>query len=179
MRSTSMPARAPAPARAVSTVYGAALVAVLGACHPAPAAQEPEPEPAPAAPSPTVAATLGSIERLDPGLDELVSASARIEVLAEGFKWAEGPVWFEGQLLFSDVPRNRILSWRQGSEATVYLEPSGYTGATARGGEPGSNGLALDGSGRLVLCQHGDRRIVRLEALGKFVTLAARYHGKR
>ena len=66
-----------------------------------------------------------------------------------------------------------------GQRVSVFLKPSGYTGTTPRGGEPGSNGLLMDTQGRLVLCQHGDRRVARLEAGGTFTTLADRYNGKR
>lgn len=130
--------------------------------------------------------TIGAIERLDPAMDSLVPPDAVIEVLARGFDWAEGPVWVEDgpYLLFSDVPRNRIYRWEEGSGLDVWLEPSGYTGEVPRGGEPGSNGLLIDDEGRLVLCQHGDRRIARLNAPlsapePSFTTLADRYAGKR
>lgn len=129
---------------------------------------------------------IGHIERLDPALDALIPSAARIEVLAEGFDWAEGPLWIadSNSLLFSDVPANRIYRWREGEGHTLWLEPSGYTGEVPRGGEPGSNGLLLDDQGQLVLCQHGDRRIARLEAslanpVPKFSTLADRYEGMR
>lgn len=132
------------------------------------------------------AETLGRVERLDPALDALVDPSARFEVLGGGLDWSEGPVWIRdgGFLLFSDVPQNRIYKWRKGDGLTVWLEPSGYTGEVPRAGEPGSNGLVLDGDGRLVLCQHGDRRVARLDATWddprpSFVTLASTYDGKR
>jgi gluconolactonase len=126
------------------------------------------------------------IERLDPALDKLVAPDATIEVLAAGYDWSEGPVWVRngGYLLFSDIPRNSIIRWKQGEGARVYLTPSGYTGSRPRGGETGSNGLTLDRDGRLVLAQHGDRRIARMDAplatpQPKFTTLADRYDGKR
>jgi gluconolactonase len=86
--------------------------------------------------------------------------------------------------LYSDVPNNAIYRWSEGAEPSVWLTPSGYTGQARRAGEPGSNGLALDSAGRLVLAQHGDRRIARLEApLHRpepvFVTLTERFEGKR
>ncbi|MFO0952774.1 MAG: SMP-30/gluconolactonase/LRE family protein [Isosphaeraceae bacterium] len=105
-----------------------------------------------------------------------------MERLADGFDWSEGPVWDRqgGFLLFSDVPMNTVFHWKEGEKVRVFLKPSGYTGATPRGGEPGSNGLNRDPEGRLVLCQHGDRRVARLADDGKsFVTLADRYEGKR
>jgi len=126
------------------------------------------------------------IERLDPVLDELVPPNARLEVLAEGFEWTEGPVWIAdgGYLLFSDIPPNSIYRWQQGAGHDLWLTPSGYTGSTFRVGEPGSNALLLDPQGRLVLCQHGDRRIARLAATLRnprpdFTTLADRFDGKR
>ncbi len=125
--------------------------------------------------------TFGKIERLDPALDKLIPADAKLEKLAEGFTWSEGPVWIRGggYLLFSDVPKNTIFKWKEGEGITEFMKPSGYTGATPRGGEPGSNGLTVDGKGRLVLCEHGDRRIARLEKNGTKTTLADRYLGKR
>ncbi|MGC8639705.1 MAG: SMP-30/gluconolactonase/LRE family protein [Isosphaeraceae bacterium] len=125
--------------------------------------------------------TLGTIERLDSRLDQIVPKGARVERLAEGFDWSEGPVWDRrgGFLLFSDVPQNTVFKWQQGHGVSVFLKPSGYTGTTPRGGEPGSNGLIMDARGRLVLCQHGDRRIARLEEDKSFKTLADRYNGKR
>ena len=128
------------------------------------------------------ATTLGTIERFDPRLDKLIPPGAKIEKLAEGYDWSEGPVWDKrGQfLLFSDVPMNTVFKWKAGmAKPEIFLKPSGYTGATPRGGEPGSNGLVIDPEGRLVLCQHGDRRIARLEADGKFRTIVDNYEGKK
>lgn len=124
--------------------------------------------------------TLGKIDRKDPRLDKLIPADAVIERLADGFDWSEGPVWVsDGKyLLFSDVPRNVVHKWQDGKIAE-FLKPSGYTGATPRGGEPGSNGLTLDPQGRLVLAEHGDRRVSRLEKDGSKTTLADRFEGNR
>lgn len=127
-------------------------------------------------------ATLGRIERLDPAFDRLVDRDAAIEVLAaHRFEWAEGPVWdpVGKRVLFSDIPRNMIWQWSQTSGLKEFLKPSGHTGAaTFTGREPGSNGLAFNKAGELVMCQHGDRRIAKWVD-GKFVTLADRYAGKR
>jgi gluconolactonase len=123
-----------------------------------------------------------TIRRNDPRFDALFPKDAVVELLADGYAWTEGPVWdkAKARLLFSDIPGNRIISWTEGKGAEVFLKPSGYTGtAEFTGREPGSNGLAFDTEGRLLLCQHGDRRIARLEADGKFTTLADRYEGKR
>ena len=122
---------------------------------------------------------LGTIERLDPALDELLPRRAVIEKLAEGFDWSEGPVWMPaGYLLFSDVPLNTIFKWDPHTGISIFISPSGYTGDTPRGGEPGSNGLTRDKQGRLIACQHGDRRVARWE-YGRFVSVADRFEGKR
>jgi gluconolactonase len=125
--------------------------------------------------------TIGRIHRLDPALDALVPADARIEVLASGMDWSEGPLWVKegGYLLFSDIPRNSVLKWKEGEGTSLFLKPSGYTGNTDYGREPGCNGNTLDQQGRLVSCEHGDRRISRLERDGGKRTLVDNYQGKR
>ena len=126
--------------------------------------------------------TLGEIERFDPRFDDFVPTDACIEVLASGFQWSEGPVWVPrdgGFLLFSDVKTNSIFTWKQGEGISLFLKPSGYTGAAHYSKEPGSNGLTLDPQGRLVCCEHGDRRISVMDWDGGKVTLADRYQGKR
>lgn len=138
-----------------------------------------------AAPAPIISATapyatVGTVERLDPALDALLAPGAAMEKLAEGFNWSEGPVWMQGQLLFSDVPENRVYRWKDGEGVSVFLEPSGFTGDAYLGRERGSNGLTLDRQGRLTLCQHGDRRVARLAADGRsFETVVDRTDGKR
>ena len=125
--------------------------------------------------------TIGKIDKRDPRLDQLIGADAAIEVLADGFKWSEGPIWDRSakRLLFSDVPNNTVHAWSEAAGLSVFLTPSGYTGTEPYGGrEPGSNGLTFDAKGRLVLCQHGDRRVARREG-DAFVTLADRFDGKR
>jgi gluconolactonase len=125
--------------------------------------------------------TLGSFERFDPRFDQLVPADAKIEKLAEGFIWSEGPVWIRdaGYVLFSDIPRNSVMRWQEGAGLSLFMKPSGYTGMRPREGESGSNGVLVDREGRLVLCQHGDRRVARVEKDGTWTTLADRYQGKR
>ena len=127
--------------------------------------------------------TLGVIERIDPAFDAIIPKDAVIEILAGGFDWSEGPVWVAdkegGHVLFSDIPKNMIWKWSEKGGLKEFLKPSGYTGKDAfTGKEPGSNGLALDKDGKLILCQHGDRRLSRLVD-GKFVTLVDKYDGKR
>jgi gluconolactonase len=120
-----------------------------------------------------------SIERIDPALDQLIAPETKVEKLAEGFDWSEGPTWFEGAVVFSDVPQNIAYRWKEGmSKAEIFLKPSGMTTPTEGFREQGSNGLSRDAKGRLLLCQHGDRRIARYEN-GKFTTLADRFEGKR
>ena len=136
--------------------------------------------------------TLGSIERLDPRLDAIIAPGAAMEVIGEGFTWTEGPVWVPqdgGYLLFSDIPPNRVVKWKAGQGTRVYLEHSGYDGPIPRPNfippdEPGSNALTLDAQGRLVLCQHGNRQVARMDAPlarpePRFVPIASRYEGKR
>ncbi len=125
--------------------------------------------------------TFGKIDRLDPAFDKLVPPDAKLEKLAEGFVWSEGPVWIRdgGYLVFSDVPQPTVFKWKEGEGISEFLKPSGYTGSTPRGGEPGSNGLTVDSQGRLVLCEHGDRRVARVEKDRTKTTLADKYLGKR
>jgi gluconolactonase len=124
--------------------------------------------------------SLGSIERLDPALNKVLPKEATIEKLAEGFDWSEGPVWMpDGYVLFSDVPLNTIFKWDERNGISIFLQPSGYTGSVPRGGEPGSNGLTHDKQGRLILCQHGDRRVARREKDGSITPLAEMFESKR
>lgn len=137
-----------------------------------------------------------AIERLDPALDALLAPNAQVEFLGEGYFWSEGPVWVPkgGFLLFSDVPANTVYKYKDGEGVTPYLKPSGYHGTARPGGktadggndEIGSNGLTLDDQGRLILCQHGDRCVARLDSpladgkpAPKFTVLADRWEGKR
>lgn len=126
--------------------------------------------------------TKGSIERIDPSFDKLIAKDAKIEVVGNGFKWTEGPVWIKdgGYLLFSDIPNNRINKWKHGEGVSVFLEPSGYTGKEKfTGEEPGTNGLMLDKDGHLCMCEHGNRRVSRLNPDKSRTVLASHYDGKR
>lgn len=130
--------------------------------------------------------SIGHIDRFDASLDTLIANDAKIEVLCGGFEWAEGPVWvpetenkFGGYVLFSDIPHNAVMKWQEGTGVSVFLKPAGYTGVSDYGKEPGSNGLALDDAGRLVSCEHGDRRISVMTQDGGKMTLADRWEGKR
>ena len=134
-------------------------------------------------------AFVGRIERLDPALDEVLTPDAKIEKVAEGFRWAEGPTWyveknaagkvvFQG-IVFSDVLGNTSYRWREGwDHAEVFLRPSGLMTNAPGFHERGSNGMTRDAAGRLIICQHGERRVVRFED-GAFTVIADRYQGKR
>ena len=123
----------------------------------------------------------GSIQQFGSRLDDLVSGQAKVEVLATGFQWSEGPVWI-GQgshLLFSDVPANRIHRWTAKEGATLFLHPSG---GTVKGGfrEPGSNGLKPGGPNHILLADQGNRAIARLDLRSKAKQfLARRFEGKK
>lgn len=121
-----------------------------------------------------------TIIRLDPRFDQLVPKDVKLEKIADGFTWVEGPLWDKqgGYLLFSDIPANAVYQWKSGEGVSAFLTQSGYSGsAPFAGKEPGSNGLAFDERGRLVLCRHGDRQIGRLESDGRITVLAERYGG--
>jgi gluconolactonase len=121
-------------------------------------------------------------ESLDKRFDELIAPDTKVEKIADDLLWSEGPLWDakSQSLLFSDIPRNVVMKWSADEGVSRFLERSGYTGAAPfTGREPGSNGLTFDLQGRLVLCQHGDRRISRREPDGTFVALAYTFEGKR
>lgn len=124
--------------------------------------------------------TIGEIERIAPAFDKLVPADAKIEVLADGFEWTEGPVWVpQGHLLFSDIPNNRIVKWTPEKGTDVFMQPAGYTGQRRFDGrEPGTNGLTLSPEGHLTMCCHGDRNIVQIID-GERKVIVDRYQGKR
>ena len=117
------------------------------------------------------------LEKLDPALDALVAADVKIEKVGTGYGWAEGPVWFKDRFVFSDVPNNTANAWKRGDTApAVFLKPSG---TDAPSDLQGSNGLAVDGKGNLLLCQHGARRVGQALGEGKFKPLATEFDGKK
>jgi gluconolactonase len=125
---------------------------------------------------------VGEVVRLDPALDGVVTPDARIEKLAEGFTFTEGPVWdaTAGALLFSDPNENAIYRWTEDGGVEVFRANSGYTGFDIGAyGQPGSNGLTFDHQGRLTIAEHGNHRISRLEKNGVLTVLAERHEGKR
>jgi gluconolactonase len=122
------------------------------------------------------------IERLDPALDAIVPRDAKLERVATGFTFTEGPVWSRelGALLFSDPNENTIYRLTPEGEVSVFRAKSGYTGTDiGEYGQPGSNGLTFDKDGRLTIDQHGNRRVVRVEKNGVVTVLADRFDGKR
>ena len=158
-----------------TTLFLGVIVTALAA---AACASPPPPEEAPAAPMPATGA--GTIVRVDPAFDVLVPPDARIEKLADGFVFTEGPVWVrrgDPHLLFSDLRANAIKQWSPGAGVTDFMNLV-FDGDPA-GRSVGSNGLAIDADGRLILCEHGNRRVSRIEADGSLTVLADRYDGKR
>ncbi len=130
--------------------------------------------------------TIGNVERIDPSLDSIIAPGSKAEIIAEGFKWTEGPLWIadKNMLLFSDVFANKVFKWSQEKGTETYVSPSGYTGEKAREAELGSNGLLLNKEGKLVLCQHGNRQVALMDAdLGNpkpiYKTIAASYENKK
>jgi gluconolactonase len=126
------------------------------------------------------------VEIYDPSALALIDSTATFEILADGFSWSEGPLWVDEiqSLLFSDVPNNIIHRWNETDGLSTYLESAGHSGEENRKSGGGPNGLILDRQNRLLVCQHGDRRVARLEGdlnspQGQFTTLAGTYQGKK
>ncbi len=106
----------------------------------------------------------------DPRFRNLIVQSAELEELYTGCRWAEGPVWFADMncLLFSDIPNQRMLRYVPGQGVSIYREPSNFV-----------NGNTRDRQGRLVSCEHGGRRVIRIEVDGSITVLADRFEGRR
>ena len=118
---------------------------------------------------------------------ELISKNSKIEVLGDSFIVAEGPLWDSknNRLLFTDVRQNKLFSWSENGGVKEYISPSGSTGyaPSFSDGGIGANGIAFDGNGNLLLCQHGDRRIAVISNVKtqnpKFKTIIDNFNGKR
>lgn len=124
------------------------------------------------------------VERLDPAIDAIVPADAKLQQVATGFTWTEGPIWTHaGYLLFADITSNSIRKVTADGTASIFMQPSGYKGSVPYGGpEPGSNGMTLDKQGRLTVAGHAQRDVWRLESLdakAKGTVLADSYEGKK
>ena len=129
---------------------------------------------------------LMGLEVRDERIVDLVDRHVKPTIIAEGFVWSEGPLWLEDRdaLIFADVPSNSIFEWRAGDSLRVYMKQSGYPVDDKRRKNSGSNGMVLDADGKLILCQHGLRQVVRmtnsiLDPSPIFETIADRYEGKR
>ena len=163
------------PMKAISILW--MMVIFLLACKPAVKEETESTE--------TVDQSPVRIEILDSDVEQILSKAAQIKTIARGFNWAEGPLWLkeEQALIFSDVPENKIYRWSEPDSLSIWLEPSGYTGPPEKKRE-GSNGLLLDQKGRLILCQHGDRRIALMDTSTsapkpRFITIADEWRNKR
>jgi gluconolactonase len=126
-----------------------------------------------------------AIEILDPEALTLLDSTTKLEVIANGFTWTEGPLYIaDGDyLLFSDIPNNKVYKWKEGKDTSVYLYPSGFTGMFYNGKERGSNALLLNKNKELILLQHGDRRVAKMKSAlnyprPDYSTLADKYEGK-
>lgn len=142
--------------------------------------------PAPA--QPKQYATIGQIVRTDPQLNRLIPADAKIEIIGAGFGHLEGPVWVKDRdagpssyLLVNDTKAQTTYQWSPTKGWSKFVQNTGYTGRLPYGDEPGSNGLTIDGRGRLIVCDHGDRRIAAmpLRGNGGKQTLTDNVAGKR
>ena len=125
---------------------------------------------------------IGKIYTIDQELNSIITPGTKVEKIADGFQFTEGPVWHpNGYLLFSDPNTNTIYRYdSRDHNVTVYMSHSGYTGTDiGEYGQPGSNGLAIDKEGRLVIDQHGNRRVIRIEKKGPVTVLADKIDGKR
>lgn len=146
------------------------LLATLAACTKG----DPPPAPYP---------SVGRLTAFDPAFAEVVDADARIEQIAEGFTWSEGPAWVRdgGYLLFNDVPQNTMYRWSERDGLSVFLKPSGYAGPPLDAlREAGANGLYAEPSGSVLLADSGTRIVARLDPATKRKTpLASAYDGHR
>ncbi|NYZ62765.1 SMP-30/gluconolactonase/LRE family protein [Luteimonas deserti] len=127
--------------------------------------------------------SIGRVASEEPRFERVVAADARIERLAEGFTWAEGPTWIEdgGYLLFTDVPENRMHRWSEADGLSVFMEPSGYAGPPLEVlREAGANGLFAEPSGTVLLADSGNRVLARLDPRTREKTvLAHAFDGRR
>ena len=125
---------------------------------------------------------IGSIERLSSEMDEFISKDSKIEIIAKGFNWSEGPVWSKklNALLFSDVPNNVIYKWDKKNGLSTFINDIGYSGIAPNSKKAGTNGLTIDQEGNLIICMHGDRRIVKLTDWNsnEFLPVATSFNNK-
>lgn len=134
--------------------------------------------------APSMSAAPLKVEKLDPALDQIIPSDAKLQQVADGFKWTEGPVWIPaGYLLFAEISSNSIRKLTPDGHVSIFMQPSGYKGTAPYGGpEPGSNGMTLDRRGRLTVAGHAQRDVWRLESLdphAQVTILADSYQGKK
>ena len=109
-----------------------------------------------------------SFEVYDAAFESVLSADARVDLVADGFDFTEGPAWYGGALVFSDIPADTIYRWTETEGLSAWRRPSHH-----------ANGNTTDCEGRLVTCEHGSRRVTRTEADGTVTELATTHRGKR
>ena len=123
------------------------------------------------------------VDRLDASIDRIIPADAKLERLASGFTWVEGPVWVNDRLFFAEIPSNSIRTWTPGKGVRHLSAAERLLGSAPYGGpESGSNGMTLDLRGRLTVAGHAQRDVYRFESLdpkGPITILADTYQGKR
>ena len=162
-----------------------ALIAIAIPCMLATGCKNSPPPPAPAASNTAndIVTVPLKVDRLDPAANSILPADAKLERVATGFKWVEGPVWVGDSLYFAEIPSNSIRKWTPGQGVSIWLQPSGYKGSAPYGGpEPGTNGMTLDAQGRLTVAGHAQRDVLRFESFDGSqapTVLADSYQGKR
>src|SRR6185369_12349392 len=154
-------------------LYTLPLVLALAGCSSSP-------EPAPAVAPVKEVAAVGKVIRVDPAFDALVPKYAKIEKVASGFTFTEGPLWRpEGVLWFSDVPGNLVRSVAPSGEVKVLIQNAGGTVSAPPGSFIGPNGMIADRDGTVLICQHGNRRIVRVAKDLTITPYLEKFEGKR
>ncbi len=129
-----------------------------------------------------VGESVGRIVQYHPKLKEIIAEDEKTQLLVDGFQFIEGPVWHpDGYLLFSDPNANVVYKFDpQNYDVSVFITKSGYAGLDiGEYHQPGSNGLGIDPQGRLVVCQHGNRQVIRHEQKGPIMVLSDNFEGKR
>jgi gluconolactonase len=163
------------------TMLAVGMAALMASCGGGSKPAEEKKAEAPAGPVAQPAGE-GKVLRLDAAMDGLVPAAAKIEKVATGFQFTEGPLWFKdsGNVWFSDVQGNVTRQLAPDGKVTEILNPGGYDGKDAPAGSfIGPNGMTFDKDGNVLICQHGNRRIARRNKAGVVTTLVDRFEGKR
>ncbi len=125
---------------------------------------------------------MGNVEVLDPAMLAIIDSTAQVEKLADGMTWAEGPVWVnDGNfLLYSDTRQNIIYQWSEANGLQEFIKPAGFEGPGTYSEEQGTNGLLVNKEGFLIACDHGNRRIAKIDLkTKKKETLVDNWQGKK